>query len=182
MALAFQPSFAGLTLPAARPLIPVEVAMVLLDRDEDEVLAAIESGVLGWAWNIGCPNAERRELRIWRDSLLALLEGRRQETGGPEGRSQEDSKEQKPLSLEEILRGVLPNRPVRSTELQRFFSCSSTHITHLLRDGCLTAAGRRQRDDGPNSFTRITRDSVVKFLTDRREAAAPAGPRPAPSS
>jgi hypothetical protein len=151
--LAYQPTFAGFTLPAARPLIPVEVAMVLLDRDEDEVLAAIESGVLGWAWNIGCPTAERRELRIWRDSLLALLNGQ----ANPE------------TDLTKILRGVLPNRPVRSTELQRFFSCSSTHVTHLLRDGCLTAAGRRQREDGPNSFTRITRDSVLKFLTERRE-------------
>ena len=34
----------GLTLPSSRPLIPIEAAMVLLDRNEDEVPAAVESG------------------------------------------------------------------------------------------------------------------------------------------
>ena len=140
--------------------------MVLLDRDEDEVLAAVESGVLGWAWNIARPGAERRELRIWAPSLLSLLAGGRPEAATP--RSQESGAAQPGEELLTLLRGILPGRDVRSTELQRFFSCSGSHVAHLLQDGCLAPAALRQCEDGPNSFTRVKRDSVVKFLGGRR--------------
>lgn len=148
-----QLSLPGLTLPTERPLIPVEAAMVLLDRDEDEVLGAVESGTLAWAWDIRREGADRRELRIWRDSLLELLSGTR-------GTAK--------MEAGQVLASMLPPRPIRTTELQRFWSCSSTHVTHLLEDGQLTAVAAREAGSGPNSFTRIELSSIRTFLTARR--------------
>lgn len=126
--------------------------MVLLDRGEDEVLQAIETGALAWAWNIATPEATRREIRVWRDSLLALLNG------------------EKELDQDEtvILSKWLPPRDLRSPELQRLWSCSSTHIHALLSAGALTQIGVPESTQGPRSFAVISRESVVAFLRWRR--------------
>ena len=125
--------------------------MVLLDRDEDDVLAAVESGVLAWAWDIRAVGSERRELRIWRDSLLDVIGGQR-------------SRERTP---EEVFQAIFPPRAVRTTELQRLWSCSSTHISHLLADGSLPAAPRPRRS-GPLSVTRVEPAALHEFLRVRR--------------
>lgn len=125
--------------------------MVLLDRDEDDVLAAIESGVLTWAWDIRREGAERREIRVWRDSLLDVLLGTRK--SADEG---------------DVAALLLPERPIRTTELQRLWSCSSSHVTHLLVDGTLKAEAPRETGSGPNAFARISPAVVRSFLRGRR--------------
>lgn len=127
--------------------------MVLLDRGEDEVLAAIESGSLAWAWDIRRAGAERREIRIWRDSLLDVVVGQKRSGA---------------LDQAAVFAAMLPPRPIRTTELQRFWSCSSSHISHLLEDGLLTAVAAREAGSGPNSFARVTPESIRSFLTARR--------------
>jgi hypothetical protein len=65
-----------ITLPDDRALIPLEAAQLILDLDEDSVLGEIERGKIGWAWDIRTPAATRREIRVWRKSLLARAAGR----------------------------------------------------------------------------------------------------------
>lgn len=125
--------------------------MVLLDRDEDDVLAAIESGVLTWAWDIRREGAERREIRVWRDSLLDVLNGTHASN-----------------KVADAAATILPPRPVRTTELQRLWSCSSSHLSHLLLDGTLKAVTAREASSGPNAFTRISPSLICNFLSARR--------------
>lgn len=143
----------GLTLSAARPLVPLEACQVLLDRDEDAVLALVEKGDLGWAWDIRTPSAIRREVRVWRESLLELMGADRAEHHG---------------TALAVLDTFLPHRDIRLTEIARWLSCSSSHVSNLLRDGCLALAGERPDHSSVAAVTRVTRASVVSFLDGRR--------------
>jgi len=136
-------------LPAARPLVPVEACMVLCDADEDEILRHIEDGSLAWAFNIGEPTALRREIRVWRDALLKVL--RRQDTPMP-------------ATPEEVISRFLPQRDLRTSEIQRLFSCSSQHVHDLMRTRCLIVARAATAASGPNAAALITRASVQSFL------------------
>lgn len=143
----------GLKVPPARPLAPLEGAMWILDQKEDELLHACEDGTLPFAWDIATPTAERRELRILSESIVAIATGKPQ----PVYRDMED-----------LVDELVPHRDMRSSELQRFFSCSSSHLSHLLRAGCLAAASVRRAESGVNAATLITRASVVAFLVSRQ--------------
>lgn len=141
----------GLTLPSSRPLIPIEAAMVILDRNEDEVLAAVESGALAWAWDIRRAGSERREIRIWRDSILDVIGGTQNQKGAPT-----------------VYAGMIPPRPIRTPELQRAWSCSSSHLSHLIEDGLLRTVAPRASASGPNAFARIPPLAIREFLESRR--------------
>lgn len=143
----------GLTLSAARPLVPLEAVQVLLDRDEDAVLALVEKGDLGWAWDIRTPTATRREVRVWRESVLELMGADIAERHG---------------TCLGVLDTFLPHRDLRLTELARWFACSSSHVSNLIRDGCLALAGERPDHSSVAAVTRITRASVVSLLDGRR--------------
>ncbi|MEK9753259.1 MAG: hypothetical protein VW338_08625 [Rhodospirillaceae bacterium] len=145
-----------LDIPTSRKLIPIEAANVLLDRDEDQVLALIESGKLVWAWDIRHPEAKQREIRIWRNSLLAHLSG--------------DWDAHSQISEEAVLQHVLNHRrpEVRSTDLQRCWSCSQTHVHALIVSGCLGPAKQREQIRGSNAVERIAREHLLTFLRQRR--------------
>lgn len=121
--------------------------MVLLDMNEDQVLALVESGGLGWAWNIGRQGSRNREIRIYRGSILSFLSGRR------------DGAEAFP--------SIFPNRVLRGPECQRFLSCSSTHLAQLVRDGAIRGEPGF-RGSGPTSAYRIHAEALVFFLKTRR--------------
>lgn len=142
-----------IALPISRPLLPLEVVMVLLDRNEDDVLALIDTGELSWAWDIRTPAADRREIRVWRDDVLRHLD-----------RTSRGIRPADPLPLDQVMTAILPHsRPeIRSTEIQRIFSCSSSHVLNLVQAGCL--AGLNAPGTGPNGFVRVTRLSVIQFL------------------
>lgn len=141
-----------LVLPVSRPMIPIEVAMTCADRDEDQVLSLIECGKLEWAWDVARAGAVRREIRIWRDSLMAFLQG---------------------ISLtvtqgEAVISSILPHsRPeIRASEIRHMFCCSQSHVTHLVDDNLLVATTLSAR--GPLGSARITRQSLITFLLNRR--------------
>lgn len=142
-----------LTLPSGRPLVPLEACFVLLDRDEDEVLGEVETGKLGWAFDLRTRGAVRREVRVWRESLLERLAGLQPQTSG---------------STLAVVDTFLPHRDIRLMELARWFSCSGSHITNLVRDGSLELAGDRPCHSSVAAVTRICRASVVSFLSCRR--------------
>lgn len=139
-------------IAAARPLVPVEACMVILDRDEDEILRAVETGALGWAWDVAMPGTDRRELRVWRESVAALAARRREED----------------LPPETVLGRILPPVDVRSPQLQRVFSCSQTHLANLIEAGMFDVVAEPRAASGPHSWTLLSRDSVARFLRSRR--------------
>ena len=142
----------AIQLPAARPLVPVGAAMVILDRDEDEILHAVENGALGWAWDIATPGAERRELRVWRDSIVTLATMAKPEL----------------LEAEEVMARIVPPGPIRSPQLQRLLSCSSTHVHSLIDAGVFDVEQGPGAPSGPQSYTLLRRSSVIRFLRGRR--------------
>lgn len=140
-----------LSLPASRPLIPVEAAVVLLDRSEEEISAGIESGALSIAWDIGASSVRRSEVRIYRESLLAVLQG-----------------VPAPDPDQPIEERMFPGRDLRSTELRRWWSCSNNLIADLITGGYLRVAKPAAAPSGPNAYCLLDRASVLGFLRDRR--------------
>jgi hypothetical protein len=122
---------------------------VLCDAGEDEILHSIEDGTLAFAFNVGDPAAARREIRVWRDALLKVL--RKQDTTLPG-------------TAEEVLAQLLPQRDLRTTEVQRLLSCSSTHIRNLVAARHLKVARAARAQTGPNSAATIARHSLWQFL------------------
>jgi len=119
-----------LRLPAGRPLVPIEAVMVLIDRDEDDILNLVELGKLRWAFDISSPGTKRRELRIHRESVLEYLSS-----------SHEATKDTNLIS------GILPkptlvqaHATIRGTELGRRFSCCQWLVANLIDTGELSLA------------------------------------------
>ena len=120
------------------------------DRDHDTLVIDVENQTLKFAWDIAAPDATQKEIRVWRNAALA-------------------ARQNQPLpsfTEDEVYKLVLPNRDLRSTELQRIFSCSHPHITTLRP--LLVVTREPLQADGPNAFTVFSRASVVSFLRDRR--------------
>ena len=142
---------------AHRPLVALEALTAWCDKDSDEILALIEGGELGWAWDIRGPGADRREIRVWRDSVEAYLRGGGAGTDGTEG-----------MNEEEVLASVFPHKreELRSPELERMFSCSQVHVYSLVRMSLID--GLNEPRLGPYGFIRVTRASVIRFLQQRR--------------
>lgn len=145
-------------VPAMRPMMPIPAAMVLADRGEDYVLAAIETGALPFAWDIRGAASSRREIRIWRSGLLVWLANPLAALAGITTFPEEQT----------VLVSMLPHsRPeLRGTELQRMFSCGHSHVINLITDGLLVSTTKART--GANGSPRITRASVLKFLQNRR--------------
>ena len=120
------------------------------DRDYDSLIVAVENQTLKFAWDIAAPNTTRREVRVWRAAALAA---HREE---PMPRVTED----------DVYRLILPNRDLRSTELERILSCTHQHIYALAPLWTIVRAPAQA--DGPHSFSVFERNSVIAFLRARR--------------
>lgn len=120
------------------------------DRDHDTLVVDVENQALKYAWDIAAPGATQKEIRVWRTAARACRHNR------PLPR----------LSEEEVYTLILPMRDLRSTDLQRIFSCSHPHITTLRP--LLVVTREPQQADGPYAFTVFSRASVLAFLKARR--------------
>lgn len=146
-----QTDFPNITeLAPKRVLWKLSTCEDFFDRDHDALVVDVENQSLKFAWDIAAPGSTQKEIRVWRAAALAL---RRNE---PLPRVTED----------EVYRLILPNRDLRSTELQRIFSCSHPHITTLRP--LLVVTREPLQADGPNAFTVFCRASVIAFLKARR--------------
>ena len=142
----------NLSIPDSRPLVPIEAAMVLLDLHYESLIGAIESGDLAWAWDIKARDCARSEVRIWRGSVMDALAGIKSA----------------PVEESTVLDGLFGHsRPeIKSTELQRLFSCSHNHVYQLIGEGSLTCTSPATR--GVNGFARLSRDGIKQYLRTRR--------------
>lgn len=149
------PSF---DLPARWPLVPVSVAAFFLDRAPEEIRLQSDSV---WAWDIASPERDRREVRIWRQSLLALRTPALKVAGRHDA----------------VLEKFLPRRGLRGTELQNLFFCTAQHIAELDAAGLLVVERDRLAASGPRASRLYTRASVAQFLTARVLGALPSAAR-----
>jgi len=135
--------------------------MEVLDANEDSILAKIDQGLLRWAWDIAAPQAKRRDLRIYRGSLTAYLDGDHLKPPDAIGSAPD------PDAIG-ILHDILgPDVPQLSARrLAARFTCSPTHIYALIASGCLEPLGDWRR--GPHGSAIISRSSAEKFLIARR--------------
>lgn len=138
----------NLTLPALRPLVPLECVMVLADQHDYEIEAAVDCGALCPAWDIASLGAGSRELRIWNAGVDAYLQDRKLD--------------ERKFNLSLIFPHSRPH--LWSTEIQRLFSCSASHVFNLIRDDLLEEVGTRA---AVRARAKISRVSVEKFLKAR---------------
>jgi hypothetical protein len=135
-------------LPTRWPLVPVDVAAFFLDLTSEEIRLQADSL---WAWDISAPGRERRELRIWRESLIAMKDLRRKI----------------PMHHHEVLASFMPKRGLRGTELQGLLYCTAQHVAELDADRQIIVERNRLTGCGPNASKVYTRDSIVNFLKAR---------------
>ena len=139
--------------PRAQRLLGSKSVQCFLDMDEDQVLANVKSGGLPWAWDLRCPKARRRYLRVLSGCVDDVRNGRRQWTGTED--------------LASILDLLFPGHDdtVPAILLARIFSISSGHCCNLIRAGALKTRGRRPHCKAtfPVAFA-----SVERLLAERR--------------
>jgi hypothetical protein len=134
------------SLSGKRPFSSVWQAAVWLDCTERQVYDHIEAGRLPMAFDIASPGGGRACLRMATASVLALQRHR-----AP------------PRELEAFLAEALPEGQFSymAPHLARLLQCDSDHIYHLIGSNMLT-------DVGGSTRYRVPRESVVRFLTERR--------------
>jgi len=123
-------------------LVPIIYVMIERGWCEIDAMRAIDEGRIVWVWDIGLGGA-RRELRAWRRELH-----------DPAARD---------LPPEQVVDQIIGvHRPrLRASEIRRILSCSTQHLTALLRAGELQLVGLAP--DG----RWISRDSFADFLRRR---------------
>lgn len=144
----------SILLPLRRPLLTTWTTCILLDCKNDELHIKIESGVLPFVWDIRSAIATQPFLRVLASSVLQI---------------QKNGKAISNLELSAVIDATMPHhRPIlRATELARMFSCDQGHVTNLILGGLLVEDGRQSRS---NETRRVTRVSLIRFLTARRVA------------
>jgi hypothetical protein len=133
-------------LETARPLAALGFAAALLDCSNYRVLDFIENGALPLAFDIAKPGARRHCLRVATAGVLAVRSGLKASS-----------------DLEKFLDAAFPKgQPVcPAARLAWKLHCDYDHIYHLL-------AARALSDAGTATRYQIPRESILKFLANRR--------------
>jgi hypothetical protein len=135
-----------------RPLVSVAVACVLADADAIKVRQACEDGKIEWSFNVGTGDqGDRREIRIWRGSLLKWM-----------GASVPS------VTADDVLSDILLNRDLRSSELWRRLAISRRHLCRMLPELKVVQEAKAER--GINAACKISNASARKMLLNRRLA------------
>jgi hypothetical protein len=141
------------------PLIPWKAAVCLLARSEGELARLMDNGELGHCFDLRGVSATRREIRFSRMALLAFLD---RAAPRPNWLSLSEA------SCERIIEASLPHvgAAFTSSQLSRFWSLSTTHVTDLVLSGLLKDISHPARK--PNESRLISRASAVALLRARR--------------
>ena len=146
------PAIVTLQRASVRPLLSIDAAKAILNRDEDAILALIESGRIAWAFDIRSPGAARSCVRIYRDSVFNLLPTTFSATGPR-------------ATLQDVIGEVLPKprgESIASPSLAIRLNCSSTHVHQLARAGSFHFGRPKAGQTAP---VEVDRASVETFLT-----------------
>lgn len=139
--------------PADRSLSTVESLRDWLRITHDEVLSAIENGVIPVAFDLRTPGAERAEVRIWHPTVEALVRSRGRDSGPR-------------LDADAVIARLVPE-DVRSSALETLWSLSHQHVWGLIDSGCLPVRRRPAAASGPLSFAVLHSDGIRAFLRQR---------------
>jgi hypothetical protein len=130
-----------------RPLVSVWGAALLLNQNEDQVVARIEDGSLLYVFDINLGAPRKRCLRILTACVFDLIAGLKSDA----------------RSLAAVIGSILPVRPsLRVGEIAFLFHASAWHIVNLCRAGLVRRKGAESRS------MRVDRASLASFLTARR--------------
>jgi hypothetical protein len=129
-----------------RPFSSVWQAATMLDCSERRVYHHIQEGRLPLAFDLCSPGGARSFIRLATASVLALQRHRRP-----------------PTDLNQFLIEVLPEGQFsyKATQLARMLECDADHIYRLIGANML-------EDIGGSTHYRVPRESLVRFLTERR--------------
>lgn len=164
---------------SARPLIPLEAVMFLLDRDEDDVAMLIQDRLLRYAFDIRSRDAERSCPVVAATSVrdYAELSARGDYRTLTRGRFAAEPHElrRQEAELRRVVEGFYPHgrKVLRTPEIARLLSCSKQHIHDLVSEGLLVAT----KAATVNTSAEITRLSLTQFLISRRMPLLK-GPKP----
>jgi hypothetical protein len=139
-------------LPRTKPTLALHSCADFFDCDYGALVADVENQLIKFTWDIAEETGAGicKEIRIYAPSAWAFCYHRPMPA----------------ISEDEVYRLILPNRDIRSTELKRILACSSDHVHNLKRHFTVTQEPRQE--DGPNSFSKFSRPSIVDFLKSRR--------------
>lgn len=132
-------------------MLPVEAVVFMVNRDADQVAADCDLGRFQFVFDISAPGSHRRELRIYRDCVLRVLNPQLLE----------------PANLPEVFEKILPHRGLRGVEVQRTLAASLQHIRDLDDAGLIQVERERLAPSGPRASRIYSRDSIVSFLLSR---------------
>ena len=134
------------SLSGKRPFSSVWQAATLLDCTERRIYHYIQEGRLPLAFDISRPGGDRACIRMATASVVAL-----QRIRTPSA------------DLAPFLAGVVPETQFsfRAPQLARLLQCDLDHIYNLIATNALQDVG------GPTRY-RVPRESVIRFLTERR--------------
>jgi hypothetical protein len=142
-----------LHIPACNCLSRLDSLCDDFNVPEERVIDWADVGLVPMVFNIAVSRVGRRELRVWKPVRDAL-----RESGGKVG----------PVpDLKEVLRQLVPERGVRSSELEVLWRCSHQHVHELIDAGALPVARRATAKAGPLSCHYLAADAVRAFLKER---------------
>jgi hypothetical protein len=156
MPCTFQSKF-RLELDVLLPFLDIAGTRAVLEGlDEDDILDAIATKELHWAFDIRTRDAARLEVRVFTPSIRAYQQA---QAGCAMAIVQ---------SVEDVVSQTFRhNKPIiRASEFYRQFNCSSAHVHNLIFEGSLVAVPGT--GDRVNQTQSIRRESVISFLKERQ--------------
>lgn len=142
--------------PATRCLSTIETVRDWMRLTHDQVMAAIESGIIPFAFDLRFAAQERSEIRIWHPTVEALVES--------------DGKDSGPRPpFDQVIEQLVPDRfDIKSSSLETLWSVSHTHIHRLIRSGAIPAKRVPRAAHGPASCALLYPNGLRQFLYSRR--------------
>ncbi len=142
--------------PATRCLSTVETLRDWLRLTHDQVMAAIESGLIPYAFDLRYAARERSEIRLWHPTVSALIES--------------DGKDSGPRpAFESVIEQLVPDRfDIKSSSLETLWSVSHPHVHRLIRAGCIPTKRAPRATHGPASCALLYPEGLRQFLRSRR--------------
>lgn len=137
----------ALTIAQGTTLVTVDTARAVLGMDADSVAGLCESGALAYAFDLRSASADRREIRIWAQSIESYVRGTQVEGSDWD-------------AIESIV-GHHTADWIACSRLAQRFVVSRRSIDRWVREGSLYGVVT-------GHTLQIRRSTVVPFLTSRR--------------